>query len=310
MFNFLGELFTVDGLRLIRGPQISNSSAYNVIAIHGIGDIEAQGLSWTCERDKDQASWLTSFLPDHIHCYSVMAFNYHCERFDEGISIADLRKLANMLLDQLLSLLPKENAGPIVFIAQDIGGLIVKEVLSIAMRCSKYHLVAGNTSLLVFFNTPHRVSNSRSWESIANWLLIISGRDRSYNTSWIIKTSDTLKRINEAFDTYKYVYLAINIYYQQASTCSEPVTDPPMWQALDPYSSTMNTPKELRIGRDAPHSELPKFSKDDDETFKLIYERLRQSKGPGITFVSYGYSALVALYISMDIPELSPLICS
>lgn len=73
------------------------------------------------------------------------------------------------------------------------------------------------TSLLVFFGTPHRVSGSRSWESIASWLLHVSGEDTSYSVKAITTTAQMLKTANEGVDFMRHMYRTINIHYQQIS---------------------------------------------------------------------------------------------
>ncbi|KAL6691315.1 ankyrin repeat-containing domain protein [Trichoderma pleuroticola] len=85
---------------------------------------------------------------------------------------------ANRLLNIVLSHLPSDasNTSPMAlgFLASDLAASIVKKALVIASEDSHYSSIIDQTSLLVFFETLHRVSTIGSWE------LVLSEWARAY----------------------------------------------------------------------------------------------------------------------------------
>ncbi|KAF1808002.1 hypothetical protein P152DRAFT_259312 [Eremomyces bilateralis CBS 781.70] len=242
MSSFDGKVSVIGGAELYQGAEELTAPKYNVLAIHGLGSMGVQNAAWTCKQEKEATSWLKNLLPIHAHCSRIMTFDYCCKAIHEGVSMDNIRGLATKLLDQLLDML--EPSVYVVFIAHDLGGLIVKEALSIAIHSSRYHIISGMTSLLVFFGTPHRVSGSKSWESIASWLLHVSGEDTPYSVQRIIKTAQMLRAANEGFDSMKSMYRVINILYQQISPSE--TAGALMWQVSAPLFPSIR----LRFSQD------------------------------------------------------------
>lgn len=87
----------------------------SVVAVHGLGGIRAQDAIWTCTQEGEATSWLTHFLPIHVHCSRIMNFDYLCKAIHEGISIHAIRGLATRLLDQLLDVFEPVSASTIQY---------------------------------------------------------------------------------------------------------------------------------------------------------------------------------------------------
>ncbi|KAE9380875.1 ankyrin, partial [Stipitochalara longipes BDJ] len=104
------------------------------------------------------------------------------------------------------------------------------QALTIARRNREYHVVAGNTAMLVFFETPHRSTSERSWESLANWLLLVSGEDRLFSLGWIQAVAGMMKTACVNFKSVERLYRVINVYYESINPSHHLGADGANWQ--------------------------------------------------------------------------------
>ena len=115
------------------------------MAVHGIRMIKAHKAGWSCNQTTNVFPWLAKLLPMHVPCGKITAFIYDCEDIREGIGIDVVVSLATQLLDQVQALQMLVSAAEerfiwvyangclkqndhIVFVAEDLGGLIVEKV--------------------------------------------------------------------------------------------------------------------------------------------------------------------------------------
>ena len=70
----------------------------------------------------------------------------------------------------------------------------------------------------IFFETPHRSSKEKSWESLANWLLLVSGVNGLFTLDWIRGTAKMIKSQCLGFRSSERLYRVINIYYGPTSS--------------------------------------------------------------------------------------------
>ncbi|KAL4923526.1 uncharacterized protein BDV17DRAFT_237459 [Aspergillus undulatus] len=205
---------------------------YHVVAVQGLGQIGHSDSAWIeVNASGEQACWLSDLLPLHSHCARVARFDYSCDSLGKGISVADVKHLARALLDELLKQVDRNALDRIVFLGQDLGGLVIKQALSLALTTHQYKQIAAMTSLLVFFGTPHRV---RSSESVASWMLFLAGVDRGYKVSWFSQTANMIEAVNRAFDPFKHVYRIMSIF---GTTGEELKSDRLKWQVRSTLAS-------------------------------------------------------------------------
>ena len=65
----------------------------------------------------------------------------------------------------------------------------------------------------MFFETPHRSTDARSWESLANWLLFVSD-DKYFNLGAIKTTAKMMRSVCTNFKSSERLYRIVNIYYK------------------------------------------------------------------------------------------------
>jgi len=130
------------------------------------------------------------------------------------------------------------------------------QALSIAISREDYTSIAANTSLLVrapslsappltfvftltpwlyfqvFFDTPHRVAHLDAWQSIASWLMFVSGKDFGSGrpSPDLQKTSQMLEEVNARFGAIDTIYDAVNVYYKEKSPARNATVSTWTWQ--------------------------------------------------------------------------------
>ncbi|KAK8875295.1 ankyrin repeat-containing domain protein [Apiospora arundinis] len=132
---------------------------YDVILIHGVRDV--LGDVW----NKGDRNWVKSevFAKEP---FNIAEFRYdNCSHDASIFSVNGIEKEAMKLLEGLTKK-PNHQDGPFIgpsidrdllFITRDIGGLIAKKALCIASRSPKTcNDIVRRTSLMIFYNCPHR----------------------------------------------------------------------------------------------------------------------------------------------------------
>ncbi|KAI0099851.1 putative ankyrin repeat protein [Nemania sp. FL0031] len=133
----------------------SSYDDYDVITVHGLRD--DYKTAWT---DKWGAWWVKNHLFKNL---SIREIDYSYE-VDEESTIYQwngIRLHAERLIEEYAkvrrNLEEIETDRPVIWICHDIGGIIAKEALSIAIsNPSKYGKIAILTSAIIFLGTPHR----------------------------------------------------------------------------------------------------------------------------------------------------------
>ncbi|KAF5977370.1 ankyrin protein/unc44 [Fusarium bulbicola] len=254
-----------------------NLASYNIVVVHGIAKFSNQNETWTIDKEGANVSWVENLLPAYCNCSSIVEFDYTTKNIDRGINVQDLKSLAKNLLEGLH--IKIDNSDPIVFLCHDFGGLIVKEALSMAFMSWKYLGISSRTGLLIFFGTPHRASESVTWETIAAWLLLINKRDLVYNQTWILQTTEMLKHAAASFNSLNRIYQVINVFCKRATQNPDVGVGHKIWQELNEYSATLGTPEEFKEPRDEQHhSSLCKFLEESDPLFQRVCEKINRSR--------------------------------
>ncbi|KAK3951352.1 hypothetical protein QBC32DRAFT_371210 [Pseudoneurospora amorphoporcata] len=146
--------------------------------------VRAQGISLLCEPSDvkpeldGQAAgvyWPKDLVPTTLPSARVMTFGYDTKirHFSQGqISKNTVQDHARELLEQLRDkrLPDAKGSRPLVFIAHSLGGLVVREALTLASQyqndqasTSRYEDVFRSTVAIMFFGTPHRGADPRSF---------------------------------------------------------------------------------------------------------------------------------------------------
>ncbi|MCJ1228298.1 Ankyrin repeat domain-containing protein 44 [Toensbergia leucococca] len=267
----------------------------DIVAVHGLCGHRI--LSWTLADDenKTETMWLRDLLPELIPHARIMTFGYSCNAIAERsfLSIAALEDTAVSLLDALRDERPfgENDHRPIVFIAHDLGGAIVKQALLVAINQAnsghaRYLSVARSTQRLVFFGTPHRAVDLSSWENLILNIALVSlsqvlGKGLFKTISAFSKT---LADLSTDFHSIATAFRLVNIYEDETEQPGAAGSPHLYYQmlpgnehhsfAVSRYSATLDFPGEEQIGRKGSHLTMCKFSKSDDQ-FQKIWETMK-----------------------------------
>ncbi|OAL20471.1 hypothetical protein AYO20_11491 [Fonsecaea nubica] len=139
-----------------------------------------------------------------------------------GILSMEIRDAAVQLLDRVQREMNRTGAPSLLLIGYDLGGLIIKQALLIAVNNAKYSLIAEKTSLLVFIGTPHRATDFESWESIAIKLMLRSSHVGACSFSKVLaQSAETLMEVNKNFQHVARMFSIMSFYAETSNTSSQ-----------------------------------------------------------------------------------------
>ncbi|KAK4205444.1 putative ankyrin [Triangularia verruculosa] len=206
---------------------------FDLIAVDGL----ARGLS------SESSSWLKNKLEGANRCARILFYNYpleellHSRRAIKSHALQLLRLVRESRQDQGQSRL-------IVFVAADLGGLIVKEALIEASRHSaEFANIKASTRLVAFVGTPHRWQSHDELETkLAEFLSSTSSGDLTFRG--IHRLAKTIVSVSHEFSQTGMLIRSriISVYSTHR--------DAPKIQ--DHITATFGIPMEIRCAIDKP----------------------------------------------------------
>ncbi|KAI9856186.1 MAG: hypothetical protein M1813_009203 [Trichoglossum hirsutum] len=232
------------------------ASNIDIVAVHGLSGYRTTSWGLANERVEKEKTWLKDAFSERIPGARVMTFGYESDIGTRGvISSTGIKDKAVKLLEALST---KESAVPhcpIVFIAHDLGGSIVKQALVIANNERKYWPIAAYTRRLVFFGTPHRAVDIHSWEELVfNIAFTSTQRPVSGFSKAVRESAKALLELSEEFYVVAGKYNILDIYAEgQGST------------VVGKHEATLDALCEERVARKGDHPTFCKFSMEDKQ---------------------------------------------
>ncbi|CCA76381.1 hypothetical protein PIIN_10374 [Serendipita indica DSM 11827] len=234
----------------------------SIVAIHGLQGHREK--TWTTE---DGDLWLRDLLRTDIPNARVLLYGYDADtRSRECVSTQTMRRHAEKLA-QALSRIRKDARRPIIFVAHDLGGIILKWALVICHNeslTSKSSLrdVAVSTHGILFFGTPHSgLENTNILEGI-NLLASVYME----TTDNIIKD---LRSNSAELENIQSLYVAVSEKINSIFFCAEYATSGigNRGELNVPYhSATISGDRNgTPIVLHANHRNMVRFSSKDDE---------------------------------------------
>ncbi|KAK3305959.1 uncharacterized protein B0T15DRAFT_533930 [Chaetomium strumarium] len=248
----------------------------DVVAVHGLnGDCFT---SWTGQSPSEPPTvWLNELLLQKLPRTRAMTFGYDASVIG-NTSVAGVRGNARKLL--LLLRNKREDDGslhrPIVFVGHSLGGIIIKQALTLARNEWKvYGDILTSTKGIVFFGTPHRGSDVTQWgEVIANIKAASFGtRARTPFFKFLRPNAKDLLDLSEDFRPIAQNYALVSFIEENTFGRLGRVV-------VERYSAVMELPHEEQVYIGGDHSSMCKFTRDD-ERFDVVWRAIRQaSLGP------------------------------
>ncbi|KAJ8130987.1 hypothetical protein O1611_g2638 [Lasiodiplodia mahajangana] len=178
-------------------------------------------------------------LPDPLPAHSARPIEFRYEpskvmgehATDESVSkvASDLLKFLVTNIENKTSIAtPPANYSSIMYFAYDFGGLVVKQALLIAAAEEQYRSIFSQTSLVVFYGTPHQSSSSQTWaaNALRSLHFCFEGLLNSWVPSFIENGSNYYHHLNEKFKELAPEFCVLNICQQNKSSNYDLITDP------------------------------------------------------------------------------------
>ncbi|KAI1654117.1 putative ankyrin repeat protein [Daldinia decipiens] len=189
---------------------------YDVVTVHGIRD--DYRTAWI---DKDGSWWVKDKLFKDL---SIREIDYSydidedSELYEPNGIIQHARRLVEKYAEVRRELEETEVDRPVIWICHDLGGMIVKEALSIAInQCVKYGKIPMLTTAIFFLGTPHRFQSTDDLEDQLHKLILLPGPHiRSQVLSKVKNLARQVSMINQGFLATKVLDRAVifNLFTQ------------------------------------------------------------------------------------------------
>lgn len=219
--------------------------------------------------------WPQDLLPSKIPNARIITWGYdvNIDSLLSDTSKASVFQHAETLLADLVSLRVTEAAQkkPIIFVVHSLGGIIIKDALSLSkMEVSFFKEVFPATVGVMFLGTPHRGSKAAKLGKIAFELSRVFLKDPNLKILRALeKDSEILERISRSFG---YVLASGRI---KVHTFHEELKIQGM-EIVESWSSTIGYLHESRSSLHANHRDMTKCSSADDINFIRISSILRR----------------------------------
>ncbi|KAL6831423.1 ankyrin repeat-containing domain protein [Trichoderma sp. SZMC 28015] len=223
---------------------------YDVVVVHGIHHTRWTTEDWQQNSgSKSSTLWISNSMG--FDNGRILHFHYQINDPWPGVlHLEGLTQEAQKLLDGLsqmrrefddysksLGYSSRTDMRPIIFIAHDVGGIIVKRALYLAaMHPDKYREIPYNTTHLIFLGCPHRGTRVQLEDSIARLLLLPGGSFRGSFLDSVSALTKTIMQVNcEFIDTKMLIRASVYNIYNDGNSPGDEVG------ASTRYSRTMTS---------------------------------------------------------------------
>ncbi|KAK4665339.1 hypothetical protein QC763_401040 [Podospora pseudopauciseta] len=213
-------------------------ASFDLVAVHGFFNTSSE----TWDLGSETEPWLKEQLTAKKR-YGRLLFH----RYDTGASAVKglcgrgaIQKEAIMLLQKVAEQRKDQDPPrPLIFLALDFGGLIIKEAIIQASRHTlEFANISASTRLMSFVGTPHRWHNKQDLESkLASFLF--AKRPTALTVEDINRLAKTVSSISEEF-----LQTRATIHSTLISVCSEA---PDAYGIHQIFTSSFGIPMELRF---------------------------------------------------------------
>jgi len=220
----------------------------SIVAIHGLdGHREA---SWTANNDK---LWLRDFLPQHVPSTRILTYGYDAYTVTSSTQTLNSHAenfLARLAAFRMCSDTPKR---PIIFIAHNLGGIILKHALIKASHSHKGHManhkaIAVSTYGILFLGTPHQGTTMMTnpadqllkLESLSTRTNNILLKHLASNSEWLQQLLSDYNAINAKFCTKCFYEILPTVFPDQSSQIIVPKSSAVILGAVDVEVVGMN----------------------------------------------------------------------
>ena len=218
----------------------------------------------------EQTFWPRDLLPRKIPCARIITWGYDVQiaSLISGAATSSIYQHSDTLLADLVSLrnsTKTKKEKPLIFVAHSLGGIIVKDALSLSRQeTTSCREILPATIGVVFLGTPHQGSKAASLGKMAFELTRCFLKDPDLRILRALeRDSEILERISRSFG---YVLAAghIKVHSFREELGTHGIT------IVDASSSMVNYLHESRSNLHANHRDMAKFSSAKDPNFERV----------------------------------------
>ena len=213
--------------------------------------------------------WPRDLLPSELPQARVLTWGYDVDiaHVFSKTSKASILQHAETLLSDLVSLRcsKSEKSRPIIFIAHSLGGIVVKDALSLSKNESTHlNEILPAAKGVIFLGTPHHGSDMASLGKIAAEMSRIFIQNPNVQVLRALESnSEILERISRSFGQVLYSgQLNVHSFQEELETKGVKV--------VTASSSTIGYLHEVRSTLHANHRDMAKFSSHNDANFQRV----------------------------------------
>jgi len=270
----------------------------DVVFVHGLnGDPHN---TWTSEKAK--TFWPAQLLPPIVEEEKarILVYGYDADvtSFTDGVSRDKIHNHAEHLVAELAAnrRIRKATERPIIFVAQFLGGLVVKRALMYSSEIrGNYteHLrsVFVSTYGILFLGVPHRGSDVAAWGSRLEWICNVMLPKKLVDSS--PQLIDALKTNNETLQNIDRQFIQLSsrfhiYFFHEGKPTNLKGT---LHYIVDEESASPNIQDVERAVIQADHSHMAKFESDSSPGFDLVADGIQRYAGDAPPTISVRWGA-------------------
>ncbi|KAK0655664.1 ankyrin repeat-containing domain protein [Cercophora newfieldiana] len=293
---------------------------FDIVVVHGIRETSWNDGSWTANSGYKQSTyWISSSLGFNGGRFLHFHYEFKNPSDDRAdvLYYGGIEREAQRLIDDLLKIRQQHDMQTvesgqeptprgIVFVAHDIGGIIVKKALTIAaLNPSKYGDIPYHTTNLVFLGCPHRSTKVDLEDQVARMLLLTENTFQDWIMEAIHGLVRTIHCVNEEFLDTK-VLLHASVFNIVNRGVGEGFGMALPWKVLQCYYVL---PYEYSKETSIPHLELANGDAAAEYDWDKFTDSIRTKLGVFPYYITplSSVAQIQKTFLSMSPPALPPI---
>ncbi|EJT79104.1 hypothetical protein GGTG_04193 [Gaeumannomyces tritici R3-111a-1] len=256
------------------------TATVDLVLIHGLNGDYLK--TWTHETTK--VCWPKDLLPRELPDMRVLSFAYNADIYG-NTSVAGIQGNAQALLARLRDLRrDRDYSRPIVFVAHNLGGIVLKQALCAARIDNRYQHLFSATRGFLLYGTPHLGADKSQWLSIVQSSAPVAPRRFGWKgrpsqlVDSLTKNSSDISNLHEDFRFLARRFAIVSFYETMALPGTKALV-------VDKLSSRMHLEHEEQVPMAADHLGLCRFNDASDPGFRTTcwyIKRVAQGLGHGL----------------------------
>ncbi|KAK3900046.1 hypothetical protein C8A05DRAFT_17604 [Staphylotrichum tortipilum] len=256
------------------------TATVDLVLIHGLNGDYLK--TWT--HTTTNVCWPKDLLPIVFPHIRVLSLAYDADIYG-NTSVTGIRENAQTLLARLRDVRELRHHGrSIVFVAHSLGGIILKQALSIARSDRRYQHLFSATRGFLLYAIPHFGADQSSWLSMAKSFAPVTRRRFSWKgrhselVDSLTRNSPDIANLCEDFRFLARRFAIVSFYENRMW----PGTRAPI---VDKTSALLFLEHEEPVPLDADHMNLCRFEDAEDQGFQTTcwyISRVAQGFGHGL----------------------------